>query len=185
LEPTTSYGVTKAAATLYCRSKAVQDNLPISTLRLYSVYGPLEAPERFIPAIAVYGMAGRLPPLVNPDVARDFVYVDDVVDGFVLAATNAAGHSESCYNVGTGVQRTVRDVVAISRRLFRLTETAHWESMPNRAWDTAIWVADSSRIATAFRWSARYDLERGLETFVEWLQANPALLDYYRHSGRL
>jgi dolichol-phosphate mannosyltransferase len=56
------------------------------TLRLYSVYGPYEDPRRLIPTLISLGMRNQLPPLVSPDVARDFVAVEDVVDAFMLSA---------------------------------------------------------------------------------------------------
>jgi hypothetical protein len=37
------------------------------------------------------GMLTRLPPLIGPDVTRDFVYVDEVLDAYLLAAMNTAG----------------------------------------------------------------------------------------------
>ena len=64
----------------------------VCTLRLYSAYGPWEEPKRLIPALAVEGLHGRFPPLVDPQTARDFVWVGDIVDAYVLAAR--AVHAE-------------------------------------------------------------------------------------------
>ena len=72
VEPNSPYAVSKAAATQFCRMTGQRTGLPIRTLRLYSAYGPYEEPTRLIPTLIVEGLQGRLPPLVNPDVARDY-----------------------------------------------------------------------------------------------------------------
>ncbi|MEM8805939.1 MAG: NAD-dependent epimerase/dehydratase family protein, partial [Cyanobacteria bacterium P01_G01_bin.38] len=57
----------------------------LPTLRLYSVYGPYEEPSHLMPTLIAQGLQGKLPPLVNPDIARDYVYVDDVNEAYILA----------------------------------------------------------------------------------------------------
>ena len=86
LEPNSHYAVSKASATLFCRHVAQSQKFPVVTLRLYSVYGPYEEPNRLMPSLVAYGLTGAYPPLVDPRVARDYVYVDDVVDAYCLAA---------------------------------------------------------------------------------------------------
>ncbi|MFN8563874.1 MAG: NAD-dependent epimerase/dehydratase family protein, partial [Anaerolineae bacterium] len=83
LEPNSVYAVTKASATLYCRMVAQTRRVNVTTLRLYSVYGAYEEPTRLIPTLVAHGLRGRLPPLVNPEIARDFVYADDVNDAYL------------------------------------------------------------------------------------------------------
>src|SRR6202022_3882820 len=87
LEPNSDYAVTKAAAPILCPHTAQRTGVAITPLRLYSVYGPYEEPTRLVPTLIVQGLEGKLPPLVNPDVARDYIHVDDACDAFVLAAT--------------------------------------------------------------------------------------------------
>jgi len=86
VEPNSHYAIAKVAATHFCRFTARSERVSIATLRLYSVYGPWEEPGRLMPTLIVQGLAGRLPALVEPRIARDYVYVDDVCDAFVRAA---------------------------------------------------------------------------------------------------
>ena len=66
LEPNSDYAVTKAAATLYCRQIAVDRGVNVTTLRLYSAYGPWEEPTRLVPTLIAKGLGGEIPELVSP-----------------------------------------------------------------------------------------------------------------------
>ena len=87
LDPNSHYAITKAAATHYCTYTARTTGIRAVTARLYSVYGPYEEPSRLIPTLLVHGLKGKLPPLVSPATARDFVHVDDAVRALLELAT--------------------------------------------------------------------------------------------------
>jgi UDP-glucose 4-epimerase len=171
LDPTSYYAATKASATLYCRSVARSRGARIATLRLYSVYGPYEEPTRLIPTVILRGFQGELPPLVAPATARDFVEVSDACDAFVRAATQE--EPGAIYNVGTGTQTTVRDVIDVARKRFGIAAEPGWGSMPPRSWDTSSWVADVSHTGRALGWHPRTTFEEGFERFASWLEMNP------------
>jgi nucleoside-diphosphate-sugar epimerase len=187
--PDTPYGRTKAIATAMCvfaaRFGDPTSEEPhmaatrISTLRLYSAYGPFEDPRRLLPSLIVHGRRGVLPPLVNPQTARDFVYVDDVVDACLLAAQHESGEPGAIYNVGTGVQTTVGEAVDVARRVLGISDAPQWGSMPARVWDTDTWVADSRRIRTALGWEPRYTFEEGFRQMAAWLDQHPELRERY------
>ena len=86
LVPNSHYAVSKAAAALFISYAGKTLGLPIVNLRLYSVYGPLEDASRLVPNLVKYGIEGRYPPFVSPETSRDFVYVGDVCEAFLLAA---------------------------------------------------------------------------------------------------
>jgi len=179
LEPNSPYAVTKAAATLFCRHTAQREGLRLPTLRLYSVFGPWEEPGRLMPTLAAHGLTGRLPPLVAPDTARDYVYVDDVSEAYLLAATVADQEPGAVYNVCTGVQTTLREVVELTRRLLGVRAQPRWGSMSPRAWDTAVWIGDGTRIRTALGWQPRHTVESGFRRLVAWMRRS-AVRDRYR-----
>jgi dolichol-phosphate mannosyltransferase len=138
LSPNSDYAVTKASATLYCRQVARTADMHVPTLRLYSVYGPFEEPSRLIPTLIVHGLAGTLPPLVNPAVARDFVFVDDAIEAYLLAASLRSEERGPVYNVGTGVQSTLAEVVDTARDLLHIGVVPAWGSLRAREWDTNV-----------------------------------------------
>lgn len=184
VEPNSHYAVAKASASLYCRYTAQSRGARVVTLRLYSVYGPWEEPSRLIPTLVTRGLRGELPPLVNPDVARDFVYVDDVLDACLLAASRSGMEPGAIYNVGTGVQTTIRDAVEVARRLLGVDKDPEWDSMQKRSWDTSTWVSDSSLIRSELGWQPAHDFEQGLAATIEWMRADAAVRDRYDQSAR-
>jgi nucleoside-diphosphate-sugar epimerase len=171
--PTSDYAVTKLTATTYCRAAAAKSGLSIPTLRLYSVYGPYEEPSRFVPQLAARGLEGRLPPLVAPDIGRDFVHVDDVVEAYLSAATQRASEPGAVYNVGTGRQTSIRQAVEIARRVLSIEAVPEWSTMPNRAWDTSTWVANPAKIERELGFRAGVGFEEGFSRFVRWIEENP------------
>jgi dolichol-phosphate mannosyltransferase len=182
LDPNSYYAVTKASATMYCRHTAQNRNVHIPTLRLYSVYGPFEEPDRLIPTLIFHGLRGRFPPLVDPDVARDFIYIDDVCDAYILSAERRTNELGAVYNVGTGVQTSLREAVATARRLFQIDDEPQWGSMPNRRWDTSVWVADHKKITEQLGWQPRVAFEAGLRAMVDWLGTNPDAARMYANT---
>jgi dolichol-phosphate mannosyltransferase len=184
VEPNSHYAVAKVAATHFCRLTAQREGAKIATLRLYSVYGPWEDPGRLMPTIVVQGLAGRLPPLVDPRVARDYVYVDDVSEAFVRAAAKPHPEPGPVFNVGSGKQTTIRQVVDVARRVLDIAERPRWGTMPNRGWDTNVWVSDSRAIRRALAWKPRYTFERGFRQLVAWMREDPSRQTRYRSVDR-
>ncbi|HSQ00308.1 MAG TPA: NAD-dependent epimerase/dehydratase family protein [Candidatus Dormibacteraeota bacterium] len=179
LEPNSYYAVAKASATLLCRHAARSRRFRIPTLRLYSVYGPYEEPNRLVPALIVHGLRGTLPPLTSPDTARDFVYVDDVVDAFLLAATRPGSDPGAVYNVGSGTQTPLRTLVELARQVLGIAMAPAWESMPNRAWDTNVWVADTRKIDRELGWRPMRTIHEGLTSTIRWLRGDPQIRRLY------
>jgi nucleoside-diphosphate-sugar epimerase len=169
-EPNSAYAVTKAAATMYCSHRANAGGLPAVTLRLYSVYGAYEDSRRLVFALIRHGLEGRLPPLVSPETARDFVYVQDVCDALVLAAEKAAERAGEIYNVGSGHQTTLRELVDCVRDLLAIQIEPDWDTHPQRTWDTDKWCASTKRIAHELKWSARTGIAEGLAHTIAWMR---------------
>ena len=179
LEPNSYYAVTKASATLFCRHTAQSLGVHLPTLRLYSVYGPYEEPSRLIPTLITRGVNGEMPPLANPDIARDYVYVEDVIDAYLMAANRPDQEPGAVYNVGTGTQTSLRQVVDVARSVLQIAVEPQWGSMPNRLWDTNVWVSDNKKIRAALGWTPRHTFERGFRLMADWIRDNPAVRNIY------
>ena len=177
------YAVSKAACAHLIHYYGKQHGLPSANLRLYSVYGPLEDPSRLMPKIVQHGVRGELPPLVDPRIARDFVYSDDVVAAFVAAASELRedDYGDS-FNVGTGRQTTIGELAEVARELYGIEQPATF-TMPPRRWDVGDWYANSARARKVLGWEAHTPLEDGLERMTSWYRglASP---ERYRSSTK-
>jgi UDP-glucose 4-epimerase len=178
LDPNSHYAAAKAAATMYCRHSARASDAHVVTLRLYSAYGPWEDPRRLLPRLVVCGRAGRLPPLADPETARDFVYVDDVVDAFLIAAERDDLPRGSVLNVGSGTQATLREAVSTAQSALGFRAEPEWGTGHARSWDTGVWVADSTRIRE-LGWAPRTSLTDGIVAMARWLDADPRRAERY------
>ncbi|WP_217570751.1 NAD(P)-dependent oxidoreductase [Mesorhizobium sp. GbtcB19] len=181
-EPEGAYAISKAAATAFCRDLARQSGVRIPTLRLYSVYGPWEEPRRLVPSLLLHALAGQWPPLANPDTARDFVWLEDVIDALIIAATRPLTDPGAIFNIGTGRQTTLRKIVDLVRGMTGCKAEPHWQSMPDRNWDTDVWQAETRRAAAELGWSAQTTLRTGMRKTMEWLREDRERLDFYRTS---
>ena len=179
LDPNSYYAVTKASSTLFCRYTAQSKGLYLPTLRLYSVYGPFEEPTRLMPTIISSGLRGKLPLLVNPDIARDFVYTEDVIDAYLLAATSTNQDKGAIYNVGTGTQTTLSDVVNVAQSVLNVKDKPEWGTMQDRNWDTSVWLSDNKKIQDELGWQPRYTFEQGFRKMVNWLRDNHEMQTFY------
>ncbi|HET6281915.1 MAG TPA: NAD-dependent epimerase/dehydratase family protein [Polyangia bacterium] len=175
--PDSDYAVSKIAATALVRLYAQKHGVPAWALRLYSLYGPYEDFSRLIPALLLQAREGRYPPLVNPQISRDFVFVDDVTRAFEAILERAPQlRPGDVFNIGTGTRTTLADLTSAVRELFHLEVEPVWGTMPNRSWDHSAWYADPRKAAAQLGWQATTSVRDGLAATMRWIEQNPALV---------
>lgn len=172
LIPNSNYAVSKTAANDYIAYAGKVLRMPVVNLRLYSVYGPYEDASRLIPAVVRQGLGKQYPPLVSPDISRDFIYVDDVCEAFLIAAARMTPdiYGEA-FNIGTGQRTTIREVAETAQRVFDIGEPATFGEMPARAWDLADWYANPEKANAKLGWVARTSFADGLRLTANWLNS--------------
>jgi nucleoside-diphosphate-sugar epimerase len=171
--PNSYYAVTKVAATHLCRLAAEQHGQHAVTLRLYSVYGPWEEPGRLMPTLVDRALDGTYPPLVSAETARDVVWIGDVCDAFIRAASSELQQPGLVLNIASATQTTLRSLVAMAREVFDLPAEPEWGTMPQRVWDTAVWVGDPTQAAESIGWRAVTPLSEGLMRLAAWMRDDP------------
>jgi len=179
VDPNSDYAVMKAAATTHGRFVAQRDDFHIVTLRLYSVFGPWEEPGRLMPTLCARGLEGRLPPLVSPDTPRDFISVADTNRAFITAAERTDVPRGAVYNIGSGCETKLREVVELARAEFGIEVEPDWGTEPQRDWDAKVWVADPSLAAAELGWRAEDDVATGFRAIAKWLREERELWPRY------
>ncbi len=168
--PDSPYGISKKAAELYLEWYRRQHGLDYTALALANVYGPRQDPNGEGGVVAIFGAAmleGRQPTVFGDgQQTRDYVYVDDVVHAFALAADRGA---HDLLNIGTGVETSVNELCT---RMAKITgyrgDPAHAEARAGEARRSAL---DPARAERVLGWRAWTPLDRGLTATVAWLQS--------------
>lgn len=161
LRPTTMYGATKAAATLLCCASAKATGLPATVLRLFSPYGPGESDSRLVSSVILDCLEGENPKVSSGNQARDFVFIDDVVDAYFSALTSPL--VGEVINVGSGQQSLVRDVVLRIVQLAGNDVRPEWGAREGRVFDTASWQADIAKARHVLNWVPSKTIDEGLK----------------------
>lgn len=172
LMPTSFYAASKASATYLSSVFAQEFNKPILTVRPFSVYGPYEEKGRFIPTIITALQTDQPIMLTSGAVRRDFIYVEDFVNG-VLALTQKAGiFKGQIFNIGSGKEYSNDEVVLTLFHVVKKSVLIKKGQFPKRKWDTTHWIADIHKMKKNIGWKPKYSLEKGLVKTYAWIKEN-------------
>jgi UDP-glucose 4-epimerase len=166
-EPLAPYGQSKLAGEGYVSLYRRLYGLSGVNLRLGNVYGPRQDPLGEAGVIAIF--CGRLRSAEAPTVfgdgtqTRDYVYVGDVIEAALAAASSEANGS---FNIGTGRETSVLELVELLRELGGV-DGFEPEFAPPRAGEVQRISLDSSRAADELGWRASVDLRPGLAQTLE------------------
>ncbi len=169
LEPNSHYAASKVSASYIIQYYARYKSAPALNLRLYSVFGAWEEPDRLMPVLIEKARVGTYPNLVEKEISRDFVYVTDAVEAFVDAALNMnQGIAGKSYNICTGQKTTLEQLVNLARTEFGIREEPVWGNMQNRKWDLKDWYGDPTNTNNELGWTAKTTLKEGLRCTYDW-----------------
>ncbi len=167
LDPLSPYSFSKAAATRLCRMAPASLGVPTVILRLFLAYGPGQGEERFLPQLIRAGTDGRPFKMTEGKQTREYTYIDDVVEGFLLAAEKGKGEGE-VYNLGSGEEIAVGRLVPLVGEILGREIALDPNLLPYRPNEIMRLIGDHSRIRKELGWKAKVGLREGLERTVEW-----------------
>jgi nucleoside-diphosphate-sugar epimerase len=96
-----------------------------------------------------------------------------VVEAYLLAANVRTSEWGPIYNVGTGVQTTLRDAVEAAKQVLNIVAEPVWNTTPNRSWDANVWVSDNRKIRAQLGWQPRSTFAEGFRLMVDWFRQGP------------
>jgi nucleoside-diphosphate-sugar epimerase len=135
-------------------------------------YGPGQHGTKIVPYVINSLIQGRSPSLSSGVWSADWVYVDDVVDGFISAATRP-GIDGRVIDLGSGTLTSIRDVVNSIVRIINPTVEPQFGALPDRPSEQTR-VADVDGARSMLCWSATRSLEDGLAATIRWHHINRA-----------
>ena len=167
-KPTSHYGVTKLAAEQLVLAYARDQGLPACSLRLFSVYGPRERPEKLYTKLIGCMLDDREFPLFegSQDHLRSYTYVDDAVDGLVATLHNWDKCVGEIFNIGTDTAITTGAGLRIIQDI--LGKPARFVHKPRRAGDQQKTRANIAKARRMLGYDPTITPKQGLAKQVEW-----------------
>jgi UDP-glucose 4-epimerase len=175
--PMAAYGQSKFCAEAYCGWYERLHGLSSVTLRYGNVYGPRQDPHGEAGVVAIFcgkALAGETPVIFGDGrQTRDYAYVGDVVAANLAAAAHPEAHG--AYNIGTGTESTVIDVLNALRRAAGLgDDELQPEFAPARAGELQRSSLDVTRARVELGFTADTDLVAGMQPTFAWARADAA-----------
>lgn len=165
--PGSPYAASKMAAALYARLFHALYGSPVMWLRLFMVYGPGQLDLRkLVPYVILSLLRGETPDLSSGTRPVDWVFVDDVVEAFLLAAVRSGSEGRPL-DVGSGELVTVRDVVEELVRQIDPSISPRFGAVADRAREQ-VSTAEVALTTLALGWRPRVGLREGLARTIAW-----------------
>ncbi|WP_339702085.1 NAD-dependent epimerase/dehydratase family protein [uncultured Marixanthomonas sp.] len=169
-KPASWYGVTKLAAEQLVLAKSREEKLQSTSLRLYSVYGPRERPDKLYTRLIDCGLNNKPFPLYNGSEKhlRSFTYVQDIVDGIVSIIGKESIANGEIFNLGTEEESTT--AIGIETVETLLDTKIEISAKPPRAGDQSRTKANIDKARQLLDYNPTTTLEEGLKAQIAWFR---------------
>jgi UDP-glucose 4-epimerase len=171
--PSSPYAAAKGATTSYARLFSQLWDVPATVLQIAMGYGPGQQDRtKLLPHVIESFARGQAPRITSGTRLMDWVYVSDVVDAFLLAASaeRAAGQ---VIEIGSGAGTSIRDTVELVRDIMGTECTAAYGAVSARPLDSAR-IADLTAAESVLGWRPAVPLREGLQQTVDYYTRGPA-----------
>jgi UDP-glucose 4-epimerase len=164
--PETVYGVSKQSAENLIKNSGI----PFVVLRMSNVYGPGCRPNynSVVPTLCDRAIKG-LPLMVNGDglQCRDFIYIEDIVQAFMLAGFKPVIGSREIFNVSSGRMVSLKQIV---KQIGKLHKNTKVEFLTNETNSEISYCCDASRFSKKYGWRPRVSLSNGIEKTISYFR---------------
>lgn len=168
LHPSSLYGASKHGLHVVASALAAQAGMSLAWGRLFFLYGPHEAPGRFVPSLVRALLAGERAPMTEGSQRRDFLHVADAGAAFAALVDSPVS---GAVNVASGDGVRLRDLATLIARHTGSPELLDIGAMPQREDDPSAIVAVVDRLRGELEWQPRIALEDGVRETVAWWRA--------------
>jgi nucleoside-diphosphate-sugar epimerase len=172
--PLTGYGFSKLVAEYIARTYFEEYGVRFLIVRPFNAYGPGEVPGDYvgyahvIPDLIKKTLSGQYPLeiLGTGDQTRSYTYVDDIADAILYVAERFENDD---FNIGTGVEATVRDVAKSIWSLCGRTEPFQIKPSSALKYDVLRRVPDVKKLFQ-LGWCPKHTLDEGLRITIDWFK---------------
>jgi UDP-glucose 4-epimerase len=168
--PCSPYAAAKWAASGYARMFHSLYQLPVTVVRPTMVYGPEQRDvKKLIPYVICSLLKGEAPQLSGGTRPMDWIYIDDIVDGF-LAAAQVPGIEGGTFDLGSGTLITVRETVEQLVELVNPKLMPAFGAVAERPMERTHQV-DLAHSTEKLGWKPIVPLSEGLQKTIEWYRS--------------
>ena len=164
--PASPYGAAKAAGSIYCKMFHDLYRTPVVLIRPSMTFGPHQSVDKILPYVIRCAIEGRSPHLSSGARRADWIYVDDVIDGFVAAATTPGVECQT-FELGSGLLRTTRSLVEDLLLQLGCSVTPVFGAIPDRPGE-APRAAMTDAAAQRLGWSVKTPMAEALRRTAAW-----------------
>lgn len=167
-KPASWYGVTKLAAEQEVMAAQRSTDFSACSLRLFSVYGERERPEKLFPKLIRAIDLDLEFPLFEGSLEhqRSFTYVGDVCEGILATLGNWDRADGEIFNLGTDQCFTTGEAIRIVEEI--MGKKANLKIVPQRLGDQKATHANIDKIGSALGWAPKTSLKDGLTKMIDW-----------------
>jgi len=165
--PVSPYSASKVSTTMFCQMLHKTMSLPIVTLRPFLTYGPGQESQMLIPSLIKSVLKGKSFKMTKGEQTREFNYIDDMVEGFILAGTTPEAIGE-VINLGSGVEYRIKDVVRMIASLMGSPVKLEIGALPYRPGETMHFYCSNEKAKKMLEWRPDVPLEVGLKRTIDW-----------------
>ncbi len=161
------YAAAKWASSVYGRMFHELFRLPVVMPRIFMTYGPAQKDaKKLVPSVVRHLLGGETPKLSSGRRRADWIYVGDVVEGLLRAAT-IPGIEGCTFDLGLGSLVSVREIVEQIAELVGTSVKPAYGALPDRPFEQER-PADTGFLFTRLGYQPRTTLRQGLEATVAW-----------------
>jgi dTDP-glucose 4,6-dehydratase len=165
--PNSPYAVSKLACEKYLLYMRDAYGFPITILRNFNTYGRKDNTHFVVERTIVQMLQGEAVRLGDPTPIRDFEYVDDHVNSYIVCLNNPKAKGE-VFNFCTGRETSIKQLVDLISKLTDFKGEVFWNTIPARPLDIEVLVGDYSKAKRLLGWQPKFTLEEGLRLTVDF-----------------
>jgi UDP-glucuronate 4-epimerase len=164
------YAATKLAGEQMCSNYAHLFGLRCMCLRFFTVYGPRQRPDLAISKFTKAILAGNpIDRYGDGSTARDYTYVEDIIQGVLAAARYTEKSSFEIFNLGGSATTTLNELIALVEQA--TGRTAVINQLPDQPGDVPRTFADVTKAAQLLGYQPHTPIKNGIAKYVDWVRS--------------
>ncbi len=169
LYPNSPYAVSKVAISLYLKYMSDAYQFKYIILRPFNTYGRKDNTHFFIERTITQMLLEKDKIyLGDPTSVRDWLYIEDHVNGYIKALTHYSKAINQTIQLCTGKGYTTKETAEFISKLTKFKGEIIWNSTPSRPLDAKILIGDNTKAKNLLDWEPKYNLEEGLNKTIDY-----------------